>query len=148
MQLSMSYRQGVSICFALASWPEWTVRNVKNYPVRNLFFLRANNAYLYYFLPKPTDPQVNATLFEYVDVKNLSELRISIESLGDFDPAIFTAVHNYYYEDVAILMPSDQLLEGPDTDAGDDADDDTKKRQRLPDQPPATSVTPSSPGRP
>ncbi len=34
---------------------------------------------------------------------------IEVESLFDLDPAIFTAVTNYYHDDLAIMMPEDQL---------------------------------------
>ena len=39
------------------------------------------------------------------------EQLVEIESLGDIDPAIFTELHNYNQEDIAIRMPRDQLFE-------------------------------------
>ena len=46
---------------------------------------------------------------------------VDIESLGDVDAAVFTAVRNYYYEDVAVMLPADQRM---------DANDDDKDRRR------------------
>ena len=97
--------------------------------VKTKFLLYADNAYIHYFLPKPTDLQINATLFEFVDFTGLNELLINIESLGDFDPAIFTAVRNYYYEDVAIMMPADQRLSAPDEDENEK--DKNKEEKKL-----------------
>ena len=95
--------------------------------VKTLFKLYAENAYIHYFEPKPTDLQVQAKLFEYVDFSGLNKLLLNIESLGDFDPAIFTAVRNYNYEDVAIMMPADQRLNAPDEDENDH---DKKKEEK------------------
>ncbi len=39
------------------------------------------------------------------------ERMIEVESLADIDPAIFTDVKNYFYQDVSIQLPSDQLYE-------------------------------------
>jgi hypothetical protein len=39
------------------------------------------------------------------------EQLIEVESLGDIDPAIFTALRSYNQEDIAIRMPQDQLYE-------------------------------------
>jgi hypothetical protein len=36
---------------------------------------------------------------------------IEVESIEDIDPAIFTAVRNYNYDDISIRMPRDQLYE-------------------------------------
>ena len=52
-------------------------------------------------------------------------------SLGEFDPAIFTAIRNYYYEDVAILMPADQRLDGSDEDGDEKAKDEEKEEKQL-----------------
>lgn len=75
---------------------------------------------------------------------SLVPVRNSIEALGL--TAIFTAVRNYYYEDVAIKMPNDQILGDPNE--GEDKDDDTKKLNRQLDQPITSSPTPSTSGNP
>jgi hypothetical protein len=54
-----------------------------------------------------------------------NNLLIEVESLADLDPAIFTEVRNYYYEDVAIRMPDDQRYTEEDDD-----DKERKKRQK------------------
>lgn len=36
---------------------------------------------------------------------------IEVETLADIDPAIFTNVKNYFYQDVSVLLPSDQRYE-------------------------------------
>jgi len=41
---------------------------------------------------------------------------IQVEALNDVDPAIFTGVRNYVYDDVAILMPADQRYEEDEED--------------------------------
>ena len=45
------------------------------------------------------------------------------------DPAIFTAVRNYYHEDVAIMMPNDQRFDTPD-----DSEDEKKKDESQKDE--------------
>lgn len=47
----------------------------------------------------------------YGDVVGAGEQLIEVESLADIDPAIFTPVRNYVYQDVSIRLPSDQLYE-------------------------------------
>lgn len=47
----------------------------------------------------------------YGDVVGAGEQLIEVESLADIDPAIFTPVKNYVYQDVSIRLPSDQLYE-------------------------------------
>ena len=117
--------------------------------VKNDFTLFAGNANIHYlFDARPAIRNINAVLFEYVDFKGINELLINVESLGEFDPAIFTAVRNYYYEDVAIKMPNDQILGDPNDGEGDDEDDDTKKRHRQLDQSGSTSSTPAASGNP
>ncbi len=44
----------------------------------------------------------------FTGLEGLSLQLLQLESLGEVDPAIFTQVKNYYYEDVALLMPEDQ----------------------------------------
>lgn len=47
----------------------------------------------------------------YGDAVGAGEQLIDVESLADIDPAIFTPVRNYVYQDVSIRLPSDQLYE-------------------------------------
>ena len=82
--------------------------------VRNDFTVFADNAYIHYFGLDPTNPNINAIFFEYVGLEGFTKQLLEIESLSEFDPAIFSAVRNYYYEDVAIMMPADQRLDGVD----------------------------------
>jgi hypothetical protein len=77
------------------------------------------HGYVYYFGAKPY-VHGNGDLLSFSPFDTLtSQQLIQIESLGEFDPAIFTAVRNYYYEDVAIKMPADQRLDGSDEDDGE-----------------------------
>ncbi|MDH5445582.1 MAG: filamentous hemagglutinin N-terminal domain-containing protein [Gammaproteobacteria bacterium] len=46
---------------------------------------------------------------------------IDVESLAEIDPAIFTEVRNYYHEDLAIMMPVDQLY----------SDDEEERRRKM-----------------
>ena len=88
--------------------------------VRNEFSVFADNAYIYYFGLRPLRPAVNAILFEYVDIQGANNQQlIELETLDEIDPAIFTAVRNYYHEDVAIMLPKDQLLSNKDEEEGD-----------------------------
>ena len=52
---------------------------------------------------------------------------IELESLADVDPAIFTAVRTYNYDDISIRMPSDQLFED---EAEDEEEDENNKKNR------------------
>jgi|GEM_PF-6201755 len=47
----------------------------------------------------------------YKNVMGAGEQLIEVESLADIDPALFTQVRNYFYRDVSIRLPSDQLYE-------------------------------------
>jgi filamentous hemagglutinin family protein len=97
--------------------------------VNNEFTLYADHAYIHYLgINKPSNININAILLEYVNFNGLNEQLIDVESLGEFDPAIFTAVRNYYYEDVAIKMPDDQRLDGPDED---EDEKDKKNEEKL-----------------
>lgn len=73
-------------------------------------------------------PPVNGlvTDSDLADVGVLGSLAdLFIEFAGEIDPAIFTNVTNYVYEDVSIRLPRDQLLE-------DEEDDDEEESwQRL-----------------
>lgn len=47
----------------------------------------------------------------YNDVVGAGEQLIEVETLSDIDPAVFTQVNNYIYQEVSIRLPSDQLYE-------------------------------------
>ncbi|WP_187411239.1 filamentous hemagglutinin N-terminal domain-containing protein [Saccharophagus sp. K07] len=47
----------------------------------------------------------------YGDVVGAGERLIEVEGLAEFDAAIFTQVKNYFYQDVSIRLPSDQIYE-------------------------------------
>jgi filamentous hemagglutinin family protein len=47
----------------------------------------------------------------YGDVVGAGEQLIEVETLADIDPAIFTQVKNYFYQEVSVRLPSDQLYE-------------------------------------
>jgi len=43
-----------------------------------------------------------------------NEQLVEIEPLSDIDPAVFTNVRNYSYDDIAIRLPNDQLYHSDD----------------------------------
>lgn len=55
--------------------------------------------------------EVNDDTKYYGDVVGAGDQLIEVESLAEIDPAIFTPVKNYVYQDVSIRLPSDQLYE-------------------------------------
>ena len=57
------------------------------------------------------DPGNLGTMLRTGDAVGAGEQLIDVESLADIDPAIFTPVRNYVYQDVSIRLPSDQLYE-------------------------------------
>jgi hypothetical protein len=90
--------------------------------------------YVHYYLGrKPlVEVDVGNSLIRFSSLGGLtSQQLLEIESLGEFDPAIFTAIRNYYYEDVAILMPADQRLDGSDEDEDEKAKDEEKEEKQL-----------------
>ncbi|MBI1422434.1 MAG: filamentous hemagglutinin N-terminal domain-containing protein [Gammaproteobacteria bacterium] len=97
--------------------------------IRNQFTLLAGVGSVAYPFAPPANVTTTADLTTYSGLNSLSgEQLIDIESLGDVDPAIFTAVRNYDHEDVAILLPPDQRL-GDDQECSD-TDKKCKKQQR------------------
>ncbi|MBI3560399.1 MAG: filamentous hemagglutinin N-terminal domain-containing protein [Gammaproteobacteria bacterium] len=109
-----------------ASVPQGTFGSPFSYisvRVQDAFYLSSlpHQAYVYFFDGVPPIRPGDINVFTGLDGINLQ--MIELESLGDVDPAIFTAVKNYYYEDIAIKMPEDQRY-------GDDEDNE-KKRKRL-----------------
>ena len=82
---------------------------------------------MYYFGGRPTNVFGVENLVVFSGLAELSTQQlIEVESLDEFDPAIFTAVRNYSYEDVAILMPADQRL-----DAADEDEKEKEKEEKL-----------------
>lgn len=85
--------------------------------------LRVHDTFSYfggrgYWQPYGAEPRVfddvNNSLLRFSSTGNLNLRLLEIESLDEFDPAIFTEVRNYYYEDVAIMMPADQGIDASD----------------------------------
>ncbi len=52
---------------------------------------------------------------------NVSDLLVEVEEVADVNPAVFTEVRNYVYEDISIRMPRDQIYD--DAYYEDDEDD-------------------------
>jgi hypothetical protein len=63
----------------------------------------------YYAFKRPDD--INDETKYYGDVVGAGEQLIEVETLADIDPAVFTQVKNYFYQEVSIRLPSDQLYE-------------------------------------
>lgn len=81
--------------------------------------------YIYFYGGRPRIVNSDSELVTYSSLDSLTNQQlIEIESLDDIDPAIFTAVRNYYHEDVAILMPADQRLD----DQKEEEDGEKEKR--------------------
>ena len=84
-------------------------------PVRlranNQFTLLASQGAVFYFGGRPNSVTTSADLALLV-IQGFSGLSsqqlINIETLSEIDPAIFTDVRNYNYDDIAILLPADQ----------------------------------------
>lgn len=77
----------------------------------------------YYFYGGHRPPFTDNS-FETLVISNdlgLGQQLIEIESLAEIDPAIFTDVRNYYHEDLAIMMPDDQLY----------SDEEEERRRKL-----------------
>lgn len=62
----------------------------------------------------------------FSSLSNLNLQLLEIESLNELDPVIFTEVRNYYYEDVAIMMPADQGIEASDEDEKEEEKEEEK----------------------
>jgi len=79
--------------------------------VKNEFTLFSQTSAVYYPIqPKIINDQSDFKLQALDSLSNLSgQQLIEVESLAEIDPAIFTDVRNYYHEDLAIMMPDDQL---------------------------------------
>lgn len=64
---------------------------------------------------RPERVQTTADLLERGGVITLAgQQLIDVESLADINPAIFTEVRNYNYDDIAILLPNGQIIYGND----------------------------------
>jgi len=80
------------------------------------------NGAVYYLGSRPRSVITTATLLQltirgFIGIS--SQQLIEIETLSDIDPAIFTEVRNYNYDDIAILLPSDQRYEYDDEEEED-----------------------------
>ncbi|WP_024462158.1 filamentous hemagglutinin N-terminal domain-containing protein [Marinimicrobium sp. LS-A18] len=58
----------------------------------------------------------SAIKFSNQELTSAGEQMVEVESLEDIDPAIFTAVRNYSFDEVSILMPPDQRYGNEDDD--------------------------------
>ncbi|MDH5178371.1 MAG: hypothetical protein OEY07_01820, partial [Gammaproteobacteria bacterium] len=92
--------------------------------VRDRFLLFANNSFVLYLnVPSQIEDlssfSRSAFAFGVLD----SESMIEIESLSEIDPAIFTSVSNYYYAELAIMLPDEQSATASD-------EEEKKRRQR------------------
>jgi len=94
-----------------------------NVRVRSVFSLSAQSGSVFYFLGPPlvTPTGTSLSVFNGLEGLNGQQL-IGVESLAEVDPAIFTEVRNYFYEDIAIKMPPDQQYA---------EDDEKEKKKRL-----------------
>ncbi len=59
---------------------------------------------------------------------SVSDLLVDVESVDEIDPAVFTEVRNYSYDNVSIRMPRDQLY---DDDLGDDDEEEDENAELL-----------------
>ena len=90
----------------------------------NFTFIGAHG-YVFYYGGRPNTIIGAADLVEFTGITGISgQQLIEIESLGDVDEAVFTDVRNYYHEDVAIMLPSDQRMT-------DDEDEEDRKRRKA-----------------
>jgi hypothetical protein len=82
--------------------------------LRSEFFLDSVLSSTYFNGGEP--PIVNnvsdlqVSVFDSVNSVSGQQL-IEVESIADIDPAIFTAIRNYNYDDISIRLPRDQLYE-------------------------------------
>ncbi|TQV85889.1 beta strand repeat-containing protein [Aliikangiella coralliicola] len=79
--------------------------------VNNQFTLFASLGSIFYFGGEPRGITTSDDLaLQVVDgITGLSgQQLIDVESLDDVDPAIFTEVRNYNYDDISVLLPADQ----------------------------------------
>ncbi len=90
--------------------------------VHNRFSFFGARGYVFYFDGRPLDVIGAQDLVVFSGLAGLSNQQlVEVESLAEVDPAIFTEVRNYFYEDLAIKMPPDQLY----------AEDDEKEKKRY-----------------
>ena len=96
------------------------VRNVSRFGTRTSpiglrvnsnFELLARQGVVYYLGSSPDNITTTADLLElairgFIGIS--SEQLIDVENLGEIDPAIFTEVRNYNYDDISIRLPADQ----------------------------------------
>ncbi|MEW5756920.1 MAG: hypothetical protein AB1810_11500, partial [Pseudomonadota bacterium] len=86
------------------------------------------HGYVFYYGREPNHILNKDDLAVSIDFTNLSNQQmIEVESLANVDPAIFTEVRNFYYEDLAIRLPDDQRYDDDD----EDDEEDRKRRQDI-----------------
>lgn len=96
--------------------------------VQDTFSYDGGSGFVYYYGPDPQTLSGGAddlTTVSSVGGLSVQQL-LDLDSLDEFDPAIFTEIRNYYYEDVAILLPPDQRL-----DSSDDEEKDEEGKEKL-----------------
>jgi len=96
--------------------------------VNNEFELFANQGAVYYLGNRPNKVTTTADLLQLAIrgfIGLSSQQLINIEALGEIDPAIFTEVRNYNYDDVAIRLPVGQRY-----DDEKENDEDKMKRDK------------------
>jgi len=98
--------------------------------VVDTFTYIGGRGYVYYFGTPPPNIIGAADLVNFTGLDSLfSQRLIEVESLGEFDPAIFTEVRNYYYDDVAIMMPADQRIDATDEDEKEEKTESNKNNE-------------------
>ena len=76
---------------------------------------------------RPTTFSVDQDLLDNSFNVSSADLLLELESLVEIDPAVFSNVLNYVYEDISIKMPSDQLFDEDDEEE-DEEDDEVALR--------------------
>ncbi len=81
--------------------------------------------YVYYYGVEPDVVVGKENLAVSPDLLGLSNQQlVGVEALANLDPAVFTEIRNYYYEDVAIRLPDDQRYDY------DDEEEEERKRRK------------------
>ncbi|WP_347332669.1 beta strand repeat-containing protein [Marinimicrobium locisalis] len=91
---------------------------------RDLVYLQGIRSWKPYwaFYKSPEKFENNSDVVVNQDLTSAGEQLVEVEGLEDVDPAIFTEVRNYTYDEVSILMPPDQRYEDDDDDERYSAD--------------------------
>ena len=75
-----------------------------------------------------TPPRLGLTtdtdLLSLTEVSSAAELLVEVEGLQDVDPAVFTNIRNFAFDDVSIRMPRDQVYDDGVYDEDDNESDE------------------------